>query len=449
MLTTLLPWLVAPVLLGADNSLPAGSHLSYRGSVAQLGENRTPGEAQKTFDLTLLVGQTSDAGTTVYWTIEERGRGAWPWTERFGSLLANKAWQNSGSQGPALLYDLGESTSPIDLPLPMLAGSEPLAAGLEWTQDPWTYSVQRSARFEGREAWQVQVSNNYGPKRTLWIDKQSPLAVGVNERVFMDMGQEYQLQLRLVGNDRLEADKLRPAIDGFESLLALRAKLNVPDGKETLELNPKQLALLSEQLPALEQAIRDEALSKVVRSARRDLSLQSDRTSAVDKLAKEYRGRGVEPFTTDGLNRERLTQDDLRGHVTVLHFWDYRDAPLKEPYGQIGYLDFLSHRRKPDGVRVYGVAVDGRLADEATHGQAVRGIRKLKSFMNLSYPIFLDGGSLIKQFGDPRLVGAELPLFVVVGRDGKIAHYRVGHYEVDRNEGLKELNAAVSEALAK
>ena len=69
--------------------------------------------------------------------------------------------------------------------------------------------------------------------------------------------------------------------------------------------------------------------------------------------------------------------------------------------------------------------------------------------MNLSYPVLLDSGSLIKQFGDPRLVGASLPLFVVIGPDRKILHYHVGHYDVHQDQGLKELDHVVIEALQK
>ncbi len=54
----------------------------------------------------------------------------------------------------------------------------------------------------------------------------------------------------------------------------------------------------------------------------------------------------------------------------------------------------------------------------------------------------------MKQFGDPRLVGASLPLFVVIGPEGKIVHYKVGNYEVDRDQGLKQLDEIVGKALA-
>ncbi|HVW36487.1 MAG TPA: hypothetical protein VHB99_04250, partial [Pirellulales bacterium] len=88
-----------------------------------------------------------------------------------------------------------------------------------------------------------------------------------------------------------------------------------------------------------------------------------------------------------------------------------------------------------------------RFDDEASRGAAASGVRKLKSFMNLSYPILFDGGKLVKEFGDPRLVGATLPLFAVIGPDGKILHYHVGFYEVDRQQGLKELDQVIGEAL--
>jgi peroxiredoxin len=443
---SLLSLVVAPFALGAE-APPAGTLLTYRGGVAQMREDRTFGEALKTFDLTLLVASEGDAGNRLYWTVDERGRGAWPWLERFGSLACDASWRLSGNAGPALLYDLGESTSAIPIPLPLFATQTPLAAGATWERSPWRYEVQRAARLEGHDTWQVQVSNNYGPKRVVWVQKDGPLCAGIDERVFMGMGQEYQLQLRLVGSERLADEKFRSLAAGFEALLAAKAALNRPERSETLDLNAKQLATLAEQLPAIEKLVSGEPLEKIVKAAQRDLAQQNNQADAVKKLVAEHVGRQAPQFDLRGLSNEAVTHADVKNQVTVLHFWEYRDAPLKEPYGQVGYLDFLYQRRKPEGVKVYGVAVDGRLADEAERGAALRGIRKLKSFMNLNYPILLDGGAVIKQFGDPRLVGAELPLVVVIGRDGKIAHYKVGYYEVDRNAGLKELDTVVGQAL--
>jgi hypothetical protein len=67
--------------------------------------------------------------------------------------------------------------------------------------------------------------------------------------------------------------------------------------------------------------------------------------------------------------------------------------------------------------------------------------------MNLTYPLLVDGGDATRQYGDPRKAGAKLPLFVVIDRTGKIVHYHAGHYEVDRDRGLEELEGAVKSAL--
>ena len=43
--------------------------------------------------------------------------------------------------------------------------------------------------------------------------------------------------------------------------------------------------------------------------------------------------------------------------------------------------------------------------------------------------------------------GAKLPLFVVVGPTGKVVHYHVGHYEIQRDRGLVQLDAVINEAM--
>jgi hypothetical protein len=74
-------------------------------------------------------------------------------------------------------------------------------------------------------------------------------------------------------------------------------------------------------------------------------------------------------------------------------------------------------------------------------------VNKLLAFMNITYPVLLDDGRLLKKFGDPRAVGGQLPLFVVVGPDRKIAHYFVGCYPVDRDAGLKQLDEVLARTL--
>jgi hypothetical protein len=115
----------------------------------------------------------------------------------------------------------------------------------------------------------------------------------------------------------------------------------------------------------------------------------------------------------------------------------------------VGYLDFLHSRRNKLGVQIYGVAVDSRLGNAATASPAVRQVRKLKEFMNLSYPVTLDDGTLLKKFGDPQRVGAPLPLWVAIAPDGKVLHYKVGFYSIKPDEGLRELDSVLVEEIRK
>ena len=118
---------------------------------------------------------------------------------------------------------------------------------------------------------------------------------------------------------------------------------------------------------------------------------------------------------------------------------------LAEPYGQVGYLDFLRNRR--EGVQVIGVAVDPRLAVAETKAKSVRSIAKFREFMNIEFPILLDDGTLLRRFGDPRAAGASLPIWVVVDKTGDIVDYHSGLQTFDPRHGLKELDTRVSELL--
>lgn len=436
--------LAFPIAAGAEGMPTAGTQLTFRGGVAEVGRDRTqPPQPGKTFDLILWVAESDDAGTQLFWLVDERGQGAWPWIEHFGRLMLDPQGKAVGPQGPALLYDYGSGRNVIPIVAPFLTTDTPLAKGAEWQQDGFEHEVEAGKQIDDRDTWQVAVRNSFGLKRTLWVDKKSPLVVNLTERVFMDKGTEYQLEMKLVGAETTPADQHKATKAGFASLIDLREKLKRPARTQSEEFTPEQRMLLAEQIPQLQKSITAGSLAKVVQTAARELQIQSGRADALAKLGEKHLGQAVEKFSVVSLVGEAVTEADLKDAIAVLHFWEYRDEPLKEPYGQVGYLEFLHNRFKGDGVKVYGVAVDGRLQSDATRRAAAAGIRKLKSFMNLTYPILLDDGELIKQFGDPRLLGATLPLFAVVGRDGKIAHYHVGFYPVDRQDGLKELDAVV------
>jgi hypothetical protein len=165
--------------------------------------------------------------------------------------------------------------------------------------------------------------------------------------------------------------------------------------------------------------------------------MQALRTAAIGKPLPELK--------IADLNSKPLDPSTWKDKVLVLHFWEYRDAPLEEPYGQVGYLDFASRKLAGKAV-VIGVNVDERLGSEDTRRTAISSARRLKTFMNLNYNIALDDGALLKQLGDPRAAGGKLPLFVVIGPSGKISEYHPGLYEIKPEQGLKQLEAAIDAA---
>lgn len=431
-------------LFAADASLEAGTQLSYRGTVAPATDDAENGS--KSFDLTVWIMASSGAGTDVFWLLDERGRGQFPWPARFGQLALDGQLRTA-ADGPALLYDRGEGQSVVPLLFPLFVADKPLAAGIDFQRGDLEFHVPKATEHAGRPAWQLDVRNRFGPKRTLLVEQGTPLVLAMREKVIMGRGEEYRLTLDLVTREEMSQDQLATLAGAIERLTGLRDQLGVAARGRQIDWKPEQLKTLSQQLPQLAQASTGTGLSKLAQAAQRDLALQSGRSDALADMQGRFVGSAAPEFAVNGLGSDHLAQRDLKGEVTVLHFWDYRAEPLREPYGQVGYLDFLYQRHQPNGLRLYGVAVNGRLADEATRGSAQRSVSKLKSFMNLSYPILLDGGSLLKRFGDPRVVGGNLPLFIVIGPDSKIIHYHVGHYDVNQDQGLKELDDVVQTAL--
>ena len=98
-------------------------------------------------------------------------------------------------------------------------------------------------------------------------------------------------------------------------------------------------------------------------------------------------------------------------------------------------------------VTVVGVSTNPDLQTKENLNRGRRSVRKLSEFMNLSYPVGHDDGTLLKAFGDPRDTRGQLPLWIVLNADGKVAHYHAGFYEVDAAQGLKDLEAVLADLL--
>ena len=441
------------VALLASAPPPAGTQFVYEGTLVPVKDDANP--AVKKFTVSYAILSNADAGgSELAWVLTETGRGGWLWLDRFGRIASGEAPAGE-SLGPALLYEREDGKSIVPLIGPLFnAPSAALERGGEWTAGGLDHRVTREAAKAGRECWEIEVRSPYGHKRTLWIDKDSLLVVSLRETVFMGQGQEHKLALDLMQSRSLGAAELEKTAAALDSWTRLRERLGWKSRSLRTELNEQQIATLKAELPKLiptrsvSEGASEGLLAVIAEAANSDAQGQKNRAGAVAALRERALGRPLGEFKLAELSGKSVAPADLAGKVVVLHFWEYRDSPLEEPYGQTGYLDYL-HRRQESGVAVYGVQLEEQLAEEQARRAATTSARKLKAFMNLSYPVLQDDGSLLKQIGDPRQAGGKLPLFVVIGADGKIAEYHAGLYEVKTNEGLAELAAAVHKLLPK
>ncbi len=476
---TLLSALAAAPDSEARNAAPgsaAGTRLNYQGTFESVqGE---PEASRKTFELSLIVhpadrstsaasqtpasdpasdpaaagrsADSSSAGALVYWILREDGFGGWPWTDRFGRFGIGLSGQVEGHL-PSLLYEREAGASPVSLPSPVLETPTGLSAGKKWTRERLEFEVAEGGKVAERATWEVRVTDPYGPKKTVWLDKETGLLVGLRENITIGQGERHVLNLELAGGETPTPSSTADR-DVLDKLIQLRGQLAIEPRTRRVDWNAQQLAVLRAALPtiapvAASAPATQDPVSRLVNTVLQDAKEQKGRDSAVAVIKRNLLNQPLPAFPLQTLTGEPFDFDQLKDKVTVLHFWEYRDTPLEEPYGQVGYVDFLSRQRMKDGVAVYGVAVDEKLADPEKRAAAIRSAKKLRSFMRLSYPLLLDTGAGLKGLGDPRASGAKLPLFVVIDRQGKVIHYHVGFYPVDQRRGLAELDEVVSEAL--
>jgi peroxiredoxin len=426
-----------------DTTVEAGTQFVFQGNF--VAEKGAVAATEKKFTLSLLISDVRTTGASVYWTLEEQGRGGWSWIHRFGRYETSRA---SKEGQPTLLYKREAGTNEIQLLSPLFFRDEPLADNSKWKEGRYDHHVAGSGTLGESAGWKVKVTNAYGLKRKMLVDKDNPLLLSLFENVFIGQGEKHELRYTLVSTKRLDASQTEANIAAFDGLLALRNRLGIIAGTRDVRWSDERLAMLREQLPDAVARISDGPLTNIATDAQRDAKNQKNRAGAVQMLRGKLVGNTAPRPELFQLNGKAFDWSSTDGKVTVLHFWDYRDSPLEEPYGQIAYLDFLFRNRPSEDITVLGVCVNSRLLDSETRLRGVLSAKKLLAFMNLSFPVLADHTQAVREFGDPRITGAKLPLFVVIGRDGKVAHYHVGNYEVNRDRGLEELSKVVKKAAA-
>jgi peroxiredoxin len=435
--------LLAPALLslvlGSVFDEGAGVELRYTGALSRVAKD-ADGTAVKRFNLYGVVTGQKGAAREFAFVVSERGGGGCAWPERFALIGLDPALKPVAKTTPRLLYEYEGTPVAVVLPLPVVSFVGELKPGAKWKEGGQSYEVVRKQKVQDRECWQVDVSTNFGRKRTLWVDVNSPLVVSLEERVFVGQGDEHRLTMQLESTAVLDDARLNHDLKPLATLLKLQSALQRGETEFRPELSESQLQLAVDALPALVNDADETPFSALVSAIAKDLKSQTERSGELARLEEKFVGKPAPALALKLIDQKNVDPESLKGRIVVLHFWEYQAEPLVEPYGQIGYLDFLYGKRRKLGVDVFGVAVDARLAETQTTPSAVRSIGRLKSFMNLGYPVALDDGKLLTRFGDPRRYGAKLPLWVVIGPDGNVVHYRAGFYKINPDEGLQELD---------
>ncbi|TXH80775.1 MAG: redoxin domain-containing protein [Rhizobium sp.] len=428
----------------AATELPVGTELQYSGSLTQQSKNAA-GEG-KTFTITALALPAEAGPAHLVWVLEERGAGGWAWPERFGDLTGA---DSSKAQPIRLLHTHDGLPHPVGVRSPVFEFLDKLAPDASWSDGRLEYRVARKRKVKDRDCWQVDVASNLGRAQTLVVDAASGIVVSADQRVFMGRGDEFLLKMELQSQKILPAAETAKAQSAYASLQQLQASLNRTGEQKVVELTSPQLKTSREYVSKLEPQAEATMWSKLSDTIERDLQQQERRLEGAAGLARKFVGQPAPKAVFKLADGATIPASDLQDKVVVLHFWEYRNENLMEPYGQVGYLDFLNNKRKKLGVKVIGVNVDPRLADRSNSATAIRSMKKLMDFMNLAFDVAIDDGTILGQFGDPRTLGSPLPLWVVIGHDGKVSHYHIGYYAITPDEGLKQLDEAVIAALRK
>jgi peroxiredoxin len=440
-------WLVNIVLVGLSLLLtvsdpPAGTELQYTGTVTRQTKD---GETEvKNFSLHAVIINRNDKPHLAYHT-EERGSGTWGWPERFGLLSIDDLTSNVVPI--RLLQTHEEQQYPLPVRSPVFEFRDKLTPQTSWTDGRKEYVVTRKRTFKNRECLQVEVSSNIGRKQTLIVEADTGILVSLDEKIVLGRGDEFRMKMELQSQKQLDETDLAKSETTLESLIALHSQLARTSEQKAVELTPEQLKLVQTEVPRIEKEAQGTTWSRLVAAISRDLQQQQKRLTGVAGLEKKRIGQPAPDWQLKLTDGTSISNEDLKGKVVVFHLWQYRGEPLNEPYGQIGYLDFLNNKRKKLGVKVIGVNIDERFSDPAQTGVANRSMKKLLEFMNVSYDMAIDDGSVLAAFGDPRDFGAPLPLWIVIGHDGNVAHYHAGFYDIKPDEGLKQLEEAVIQAV--
>lgn len=407
---------------------------SFAGSLVQPGEG--DGEILRRFEADLF-----SSGDQHFFLVHDDVRSGCPWSDSFG--LTGSAVAADRVQ-PHLVYPFDGTVYLIGLPPLMVSLPSDIEVGATWEQAGWQMTAVEPQTVDNAAAWALEARERRGRQQTLTVEAATGTLLRAEADVFMGQGDQFRLTMARTATKSLSSE-MAGALPELESqLLALQAALKRRPDAHGSELSRRQVEDVMSGIEQLTRLSEGTPLEDLVRRIRVDGEQQQKRLASAASRANELMNSAAPDFTLTLVGGGKLETSALKGKTVVLHFWDYRDAPLSEPYGQTGYLEFLFSQKKKMNVEVVGISTNPDLQTTENVGRGRRSARKLSEFMNLTYPIGHDDGTLLEKFGDPRDTRGQLPLWIVLNSDGKVVHYHAGFYEVDAAQGLKELEAVLS-----
>ena len=411
----------------------------FTGSLVAAGKEE--GDILRRFEVQLLTAKQLH----FFHVIDDMRQGC-PWPESFGRTGPAVAVE---SLQPHLVYNYDGHAYLIGLPPLIVNLPAEIESGTTWEQAGWQLTAIEQISLENTPAWTIEARERRGRQQTLTVNASSGITLRAEADVFMGQGDQFQLTLTQTSRTMLE-QAASDACDELEGqLLTLQSTLKRRPDSHLNELSARQIADVMAVLDKCSALANGTPLELLVKHMRTDTEQQQQRLASAATRAAELKNADAPEFRLSLMDGSILESGGLAGKTVILHFWDYRDTPLSEPYGQTGYLEYLFNQKKKMNVMVVGVSTNPDLQSKENLNRGRRSARKLSEFMNLSYPVGHDDGTLLKSLGDPRETRGQLPLWIIIDANGKIAHYYAGFYEVDAAQGLKDLEAVLADLLRK
>lgn len=415
-------------------SLQATELLNYTGTLESVARNGST-IPLKEFEVKLYLGHNND--TNGFFTLSE-SNDSLPWAEQFGPL--NSSSKLLSSEAVAIGYRHLDRNYVIPVGLPFFPERERLQANSDWKDGTSEFRVAGDETINGIDCWRVKATIGIARHHEFFVSKNDSIIQAGTQTVFMGPGDRFRLNFQRTGIQKLSATN--ETVENVIPLLhELQIKLDRVDHDRFRAMSIDEIEVAALAMPQLLEKSAGTTLHEYILNINKSVQLQKSRNQRVQGLANSMIGQKLPQFNLQRLSGEEVPSSSLRGKSVVLHFWDYTNQTLEQPYGQIGYLDFINNRWEGKNVQIYGVAINSKLQDPEQKQQAIRDIKKLKQFMKLGYEIMSDPGSALNSFGNPTRLGQELPLWIVLSPQGEIVHYQTGFFPVDPKVGLKEIDS--------